>query len=181
MEHRPTKPGVGCSTQPGCATPSPDRFWSKVDRSGGPEACWPWTGYRQRKGTSYGTVATGSRRDGTRRPRLAHVVAYELTTGAVPPGLEVRHLCGNRACCNPDHLVAGTHADNVGDTVAMGRTTVGERHPLHKLTAADIPVIRQRWASGEPASAIAADFPVSLARIYQVVQGDGWAHVAEVV
>jgi len=32
----------------------PDRFWSKVDQSAGPNACWPWTAYRNPGG--YGEV-----------------------------------------------------------------------------------------------------------------------------
>lgn len=153
------------------------RFAAKVDASGGPDACWPWTAYRQKGGTSYGTFLTGSRKDGTRRLRLAHVVAYELAVGPVPEGLEIRHLCGNSACCNPGHMVPGTHRQNIDDIMAMGRTTAGERHPLAKLTADAIPVIRQRKASGETAKAIAADYGVHPSRIYQVARGDGWRHV----
>jgi hypothetical protein len=27
----------------------------------------------------------------------------------------VRHRCNNRLCINPEHLIAGTHADNLQD------------------------------------------------------------------
>lgn len=41
---------------------------------------------------------------------------WEEHSGAkVPPGFEVRHLCHNKACINPDHLVIGTHRENQRD------------------------------------------------------------------
>lgn len=102
--------------------PLADRLWPKVDKSGGAAACWPWTAARDPKG--YGTI----RSDIGRANKFAHRAAWEVTNGAIPDGLLVCHRCDNPPCCNPAHLFLGTHADNMADCSAKGRTCRGDRH-----------------------------------------------------
>lgn len=90
------------------------RFWSKVG-VGRDSECWPWKGSLDRYGYGQFKGASGV------SPARAHRVAYGLVKGDAAPGLVVRHLCGNRACCNPAHLSEGTQADNHGDREAHGR------------------------------------------------------------
>ena len=84
------------------------RFWSKV--SPGPsDACWLWHGATGASG--YGNV--GRTVDGRPYTYLAHRVAYELTNGAIPAGLDIDHVCRNKRCVNPDHLEAVTFLVNM--------------------------------------------------------------------
>jgi hypothetical protein len=89
--------------------PAAERFWPKVDQSGGPDACWPWTAYCQPNG--YGEFDK----------KWAHRVAYELAIGPITPGGTICHTCDNPRCVNPSHLFLGTQGDNVRDMVAKGR------------------------------------------------------------
>lgn len=98
-----------------------ERFWSKVDRSGGPQACWPWLGTLERSG--YGQFF-----DPNHEPRLAkaHRYAYELLVGPVPGGLDLDHACHtrdeqcnlksacpHRRCVNPAHLEPVSERENL--------------------------------------------------------------------
>ena len=101
-----------------------DRFWAKVDMSGGEDACWPWKGAKSKK---RGTSRRGHIREAGRgsRMRLAHVVALALVGDGsfeqYDPDSGVRlqacHSCHARwgDCCNPKHLYWGSKADNEAD------------------------------------------------------------------
>lgn len=67
--------------------------------------CWLWIGALNSKG--YGSVWSGSRNVG------AHCVAYQLRHGSIGAGLQIDHLCRNRACVNPDHMEAVTQRINI--------------------------------------------------------------------
>ncbi len=101
------------------------RFWQKIDRAGGPDACWEWQGYRHPDG--YGQVKISA--INPKRPLYAHRVAYELMTGQeIPDRYAVLHKCDNPPCCNPRHHRLGTQAENVRDRFLKGRCAKGERN-----------------------------------------------------
>jgi len=96
---------------PGRRTPRPlaERFWEKVDKSAGPDKCWPWTASRFPNG--YGRVMMPHGNES------AHRVAYALTYGPIPDGKVVDHVkargCGGGPCVNPVHLEAVTQRTNI--------------------------------------------------------------------
>lgn len=84
-----------------------ERFWPKVDRSRGADACWLWTGARTGPGRTYGSFLYEGRN------ARAHRVAYTLVNGPIPDGLTIDHLCRVRLCVNPSHLEAVTNHENL--------------------------------------------------------------------
>jgi hypothetical protein len=82
-----------------------DRFWNKV-KKGAPDECWEWQASRGSKGYGQSWWKPAKRAIG------AHQVAYLLTYGEIPEGLQVAHTCHNKLCCNPAHLEPQTSADN---------------------------------------------------------------------
>jgi hypothetical protein len=73
-----------------------ERFWSLVDRRGGPDACWLWTGPTRSRGA--GWFNTGSRQ------LDPHRIAFDLSGATVPAGLMLYRTCRNPRCCNPKHV-----------------------------------------------------------------------------
>ena len=99
----------------------PKPFWTQVNKT--PD-CWLWTGCTKGTRTKYGSAWFEG------RSNLAHRVAWVLTYGPIPlvvgadsRGTCVRHTCDNPLCVRPDHLVLGTHLDNMKDKVDRRRTT----------------------------------------------------------
>jgi hypothetical protein len=105
----------------------PPRFWDRVvpePNSG----CWFWLGYTSARGYGkFGQV-------------FSHRATYLALVGEHAPGLELDHLCQEKACCNPDHLEAVTHQVNVsrgrlGATNIARGATVTHCRKGHEYTA----------------------------------------------
>lgn len=149
-------------------------FPSLVDRSGGPDACWPWTG---RFEWGYGRFTSSYRQ------YFAHRVAWAMAHGVAvddaPP--LIRHMCpggGNSWCCNPRHLAPGTSQDNVADRVKAGRSAFGEKNGKARLTADQVREIRRRADSGESAAVLGRAFGVSWTTANRIVCRSSWRHIA---
>lgn len=161
-----------------------ERFWAKVDKTGGASACWPWTG-KPIVGTGYGRVRVGEGRSAR-----AHRVAYMLACGPIPDGLDVLHRCDNRTCCNPEHLFTGTNGDNNRDRASKGRSATGKRsgrhtHPeryentrgeQHHLAVLNDTAVQEIRAAGPDAnqSLLARRYGVSRTTIRNVLRGVTW-------
>jgi hypothetical protein len=90
----------------------------------------------------------------------AHRAMYALVKGDIPAGQLVRHTCDNGRCINPNHLILGTHAQNMADMVARGRSTRSRKLTLdHRLKVAA--ALRGRRLSAETCAAISAGVRVA--------------------
>lgn len=124
-----------------------DRFWRKVAKAGRTE-CWMWKGAKKPSG--YGNV---------RRNKVyttAHRLAWELTFGPIPKGMQIQHSCDTPSCCNPNHLMLGTVVSNYVDMLKKGRDKTNHRNRRYgidnhnaKLTKEQVEEIRRYYVPGK--------------------------------
>lgn len=126
------------------------------------DACWEWQGGRDADG--YGHVS------GTRVPRVASRVAYEVWVDQIPDGQLVCHRCDNPPCINPSHLFLGEPVDNTHDMLGKKRGSHGERSPLHKLTDEQVHIIRYLSDEGIKQRAIAKLIGCSQSQVSNIVR-----------
>lgn len=81
-----------------------ERFWAKVNKT---ESCWEWAA-RSHDSHGYGQMRVGS----PGKLWQAHRLSWSLTTGPIPAGLFIDHICHNRNCVNPSHLRLATNKQN---------------------------------------------------------------------
>lgn len=162
-----------------------DRFWPLVDRSAGPDECWPWLGGGDRYGL-FSLVTSGPERKLT----TAHRAAWILTHGPIAAEQQVCHRCDVPKCCNPAHLFLGTQQANIQDAIDKGRMCRGDRHHMKqrppqgerninaRLTAADIAAIRAAAAAKqETQRAIAVRFGITESTVSGIVLRKSWTHL----
>lgn len=123
------------------------RFWAKVDRSGGPDACWPWLAGRHERG-GYGQFRMPPALGGLMV--VASRLAWVLTFGPIADGLWVLHRCDNPPCCNPAHCFLGDNSTNQLDSIAKGRHAASrpEYHSNSRLTPEVVAALRATHAAG---------------------------------
>lgn len=161
---------------PGYRVGSDGTFWTLRMRGPGSAMRSIWRQVMpnlQRHG--YLTVGLEGR---TKRFHRLVLLAFE---GPCPEGMEALHRNGIRTDNRLENLRWGTHLENQSQRREHGTNRPGTQNNNAKLIEEDIPLIRQRRASGATMEAIAAEFGVCRTSIARVLNGVGWTRVAEVM
>lgn len=152
-----------------------ERFWSKVDKSG---ECWLWTASKSGP-NGYGQLGDWRFRcQGI--PIRAHILSWSIANNRWPnDGEVVRHSCDVKACVRPDHLLIGTHADNMRDArerrrhpmwAAADDRAEAVKRELAGLTTAQARVVDALRRVPQPSpAALAREFGVSRQAVDQLI------------
>ena len=75
--------------------------------------CWIWQGSKYKN--NYGKTVWGGKQ------YYAHRMSYIIFKDLILNNQVVRHICDNKLCVNPEHLIIGTQSDNILDCVKRNR------------------------------------------------------------
>lgn len=172
------------------------KFWTKVDASGGADACWPWTASHFTGG--YGCFSLVFS-DGRKSPRHASKVAWALINGRWPNGSDrsevVMHSCDNRSCCNPKHLSLDSNNANMRDMAEKKRASHGDSHysrtnperlargskvGTSKMKEEQVAVLKWKLLQPDRVSMqkLADEYGVSKSVVFDISKGKWWKDVA---
>lgn len=141
------------------------------------DTCWSWSGPQ----TSHGYASF--------RGQYAHRFSFEYYYGTELGSFHALHKCDNPICTNPNHLMPGTHTDNMRDMTHKGRNNgafgFGQKPPTQKLTLEDVAEIRRLFIpfsrKGDRTSkALGLRFNVSASQIAGICAGRSFRTSQEV-
>ena len=134
-----------------------ERFWRNVYKT---PNCWFWIGASS---SGYGTLRINGRIE------KAHVVSYRFHFGEPPKGRFILHRCDTPQCVRPDHIYAGTPAENQRDRARGG---IGDCGPFkthcpqgHEYTPENTLIRKEGWRSCRACAAEVAKIPPTTTKI----------------
>lgn len=128
--------------------------------------CREWTGATAK---GYGVISV------TSDQALVHRVAWQLHHNSSfvddRKGSVVMHLCNNPLCYRISHLRSGTQSENMRHWLATSGSGA------HKLTEADVALIKRALLNGEHPQSLANQFGCTPGNIYNIQAGRSWGWV----
>jgi hypothetical protein len=127
---------------------------------------WAWKRCRPIKPSpqTEGYLQVTWRREGKRHTRLVHRMVLEAFVGPCPPGMECRHLDGDRKGNRLGNLEWGTPVQNCQDTVRHGKGG-------NRLTKVQAGAVKLLLAAGWSQRAVARRYGVSSVAICHIAKG----------
>ncbi|GCD55363.1 HNH endonuclease signature motif containing protein [Acetobacter pasteurianus] len=149
-------------------TPATERLNSKLKEAPAPPGSTIQSPCKTYEGAKFTDGYGAIRAD--KKVVLAHRLAYEAGKGPIPHGQCIRHKCGNRACCNVDHMELGTQAENSYDCIAEGNHyRTKPHHYLFKVLAG--------LADGKTTQEIADDLRIDCEEVNSL--SEFWEHFGD--
>jgi hypothetical protein len=116
--------------------------------------CWIWQGVLSNAGYALTRHTTRHRR----------VYSVSNPTEDIA-GLDVDHLCGQRACMRPDHLASSPRAAHM-------------RRHTSRLTETQVAEVRARHAAGESSAELAAEYGYTVGGMSNLIHNRRWKEAA---
>ena len=146
-----------------------ERFFKKVRKLEGPNACHIWTGAVSNDG--YG----GFYFEG--KTYKAHRLIFMVTHGIeLDPNTLVRHLCGTKRCIRVEHLADGTHQDNMNDQVRNGALR-GIKNGNAKINDFAVLKLRKWSAAGITNRDLSFYFGIKPGHVSDIITRKSWKHL----
>jgi hypothetical protein len=95
---------------------------------------------------------------------------------SIPSGMVARHTCDRKWCINPNHIIIGTHADNMRDRDErhLRKPPKGTLIGRAKINNTDVIAIRD---SSEATRYLQQVYGLSTVQISNIKSGRSWSHV----
>jgi len=139
------------------------RFWAKVNKLPGEDACWIWTA--RNEANRYGIFKFKG------KMVLAHRFAWFLETGKWPDPCAL-HSCDNCHCVRFSHLFEGTQPDNIKDMIKKGRARLITQA---KLAPEQVQEIRRLYYTRSfTRKDLSVRFKISRTQIHCIVMRETW-------
>lgn len=109
----------------------------------------------------------------------AHKAAWLFKNGEIPNGLMIRHICDNRLCVNTNHMVLGTHQDNMNDMVQRGRSAQKSNHFNAHFTNSQVLKMRELFDLNQKTIPdLVKMYKSKYSTVYQIVKRLRWIEKA---
>lgn len=109
--------------------------------------------------------------------RFVHVLVCEAFLGPRPDGMQAAHFDGDRQNPRLNNMRWATRSENEADKIRHGRRRQGEAAHNAILTAAAVREIRRRVKNGERQNALAREFRINKATLWNLLNGRTWKSV----
>jgi hypothetical protein len=117
-------------------------FYSNIQKT---DSCWIWLSSKDRMGYGYCDLSLDNKNITRKTHRISyclHHQNYDLLEQPFNKFQVLHHTCNNKICCNPDHLILMSGAENSTMAGLDNLMPYGEKHRKFKLTTNQVTLIR---------------------------------------